>query len=62
MSGTTIQYGNGSIGDASGRREFAKWDAAIEELISLGMIKKTGKKDDIYTITNVGYKHLEAKS
>ena len=62
MSGTIIQYGNKSVGDVSGRREFAKWDAAIDELISLGMIKNIGKKDDIYTITNVGYKHLETKS
>ncbi len=60
MSGTTIQYGNGSIGDASGRREFAKWDAAIEELLASGLIKKIGKKDDIFTITDAGYKYLEA--
>ena len=60
MSGTTIQYGNKSIGDSSGRREFAKWDAAIEELLASGLIKRIGKKDDIFTITDAGYKCLEA--
>lgn len=62
MSGTSIQYGNNAVGDASGRREFAKWDAAIDELLANGFIKKIGKKDDIYTITDAGYKHLETKS
>ena len=62
MSGTSIQYGNNAVGDASGRREFAKWDAAIDELLANGFIKKIGKKDDIFTITDAGYKHLETKS
>ena len=52
MSGTSIQYGNNAVGDASGRREFAKWDAAIDELLANGFIKKIGKKDDIFTITD----------
>ena len=59
LSGTHIQYGKQTIGDASGRREFAKWDAAIDELLCLGLIKKIGKKDDIYVITDAGYKLLE---
>ena len=62
MSGTSIQYGNNAVGDASGRREFAKWDAAIDELLANGFIKKIGKKDDIFIITDAGYKHLETKS
>ncbi len=62
MSGTSIQYGNNAVGDSSGRREFAKWDAAIDELLANGFIKKIGKKDDIFTITDAGYKHLETKS
>lgn len=62
MSGTTIQYGNNAVGDASERREFAKWDAAIDELLANGFIKKIGKKDDIFIITDAGYKHLETKS
>jgi hypothetical protein len=59
LSGNHIQYGKQAIEDTLGRREFAKWDAAIDELLCLGLIKKIGKKDDIYVITDAGYKLLE---
>lgn len=61
LSGTTIQYGQKAVGNAIGQREFAKWDAAIDDLIRYGFIKKIGKKDDIYQITNAGYAHLESQ-
>lgn len=60
LSGTTIQYGRKAVGNHIGQREFSKWDSAIDELIKNGFIKRIGKKDEIYQITNAGYEQLES--
>lgn len=61
LSGTTIQYGEKSIADTKGQREFAKWDSAIDTLVEKRFIKKVSTKDYIYKITNAGYEYLEKK-
>lgn len=59
LSGTTIHYGQKSIADNQGQREFAKWDSAVDTLVEKGFIKKVSTKDYIYKITNAGYEYLE---
>lgn len=60
QSGKTINYGNKCHSEAEGRREFSKWEAAIEELIKLKYIEVRGKKGEIFVITNAGYNYLES--
>lgn len=62
LSGTSIKYGDCVVSDVLGYREFSKWDAAINELLDKGLIKKIGKRDEIYIITNAGYDYLERES
>lgn len=59
MSGAYIQYGEKRIEENKGRREFVKWESAIDELQGKGFIKKISKEDEIYKITNAGYEYLE---
>ena len=40
MSGACIQYGEKRIEENKGRREFVKWESAIDELYGKGFIKK----------------------
>lgn len=61
LSGTSIQYGEKSIEEKDGQREFVKWESAIEELQSKYFIKKISKKDEIYQITKAGYEYLESQ-
>jgi len=61
FSGVSIHYGEKSIKENNGQREFAKWKSAIEELKVNGFIKRIGIKDEIYKITNNGYKYLESQ-
>lgn len=61
MSGKLIQYGEKSIEEKKGRREFIKWEVAIDELRGKGFIEKASKKDDIYQISNAGYEYLESQ-
>ena len=59
-SGKTIQYGNKSHSQAEGQQEFSKWEAAIDELLKLEMIKPAGSKGEILTITRKGFELLES--
>lgn len=59
-SGKIIQYGSKSHSQAEGQQEFSKLEAAIDELLKLEMIKPTGSKGEIFTITRKGFELLES--
>ena len=46
--------------DSNEPRELAKWEAAVEQLLNSGYIKRTGKKDLIYQVTEKGYNISDA--
>lgn len=57
LSGLTVQAGNTAMNKPGVRREEARMEAAVKELISKGFLTQTGK--DIFQITDAGYKFLD---
>jgi hypothetical protein len=55
LSGTIIQTNNKNFTGSSDRREVAKWEAAIEELISNNLLVERGHKGESFEISNLGY-------
>ncbi len=55
IGGTHIQTNGKNLIASQERREVAKWDAAMEELISTNLIAAIGQKGEIFEITNLGY-------
>jgi len=56
MEGTDVQTnGKNLIAENSNRREVAKWEQAIVELATEGLIVGQGYKGEIYQVTNLGY-------
>lgn len=56
--GVIIQAGNASLNKPGIRREEARMEAAVRELISKGLLTQTGT--DVFQITNLGYSYLDA--
>ncbi len=52
-TGQFIKVGNKDFGEDNNPRSEAEWEAAIEELESLGYIKL--KSEDYYTVTSIGF-------
>ena len=57
LSGLIVQAGNTAMNKPGVRREEARMEAAVKELISKGFLTQTGK--DIFQITDEGYKFLD---
>jgi hypothetical protein len=57
LRGLTIQAGTTSMNEPGVRREEARMEAAVKELISKGYLTQTG--NDIFQLTDSGYKFLE---
>lgn len=55
ISGTSISAGRWNFVGDGGRREEARWQAAIEELERAGYIEQVGTKGEIYQVTHMGY-------
>ncbi|EAR28495.1 hypothetical protein [Pseudoalteromonas tunicata] len=59
LSGRLIQAGGESFGGERGR-ETAKWDAALEELLSYGLVAARGYKGEVFELTNKGWEVADA--
>ena len=55
MGGTSISSNGKQFCATKELREIAKWRGAIESLLNENLIKRTGSKDEIYTMTDMGY-------
>ena len=60
LNGSSINVGDKSYSSNLGAREFAKYEAAIEELLQNGMIQAVGKKGEVFKVTNAGFEYLES--
>lgn len=54
IGGKTIQVGGQQLGGESGR-ESAKWEAALDELISEGLVVERGNKGQVFELTHKGW-------
>jgi len=52
---TAIQTNGKNLVPSSVRREIAKWEQALEELVEKGLIVKRGNKGETFEVTNTGY-------
>jgi len=59
VGGQEIQAGKQSFGD-SNRREFAKWEAALRELVNQGLVVDRGYKGEIFELTHEGWPVVDA--
>ena len=57
LNGLIVQAGNAVMNKRGGRREEARMEAAVKELISKGFLIQKG--EDIFQITDAGYKFLD---
>ena len=55
MSGSHVQANGKSFGEGSDRRTFARWEFAIEQLESTGLITAKGHKHEVFAVTAKGY-------
>ena len=60
LSGTSYCAGKVCLNESNEPRELAKWEAALEQLLNGGYIKRIGKKDPIYQVTEKGYSISDA--
>ena len=61
LSGTTIQTTPKCYSSSMGDREFSRWEAALDELVREGYMKRYGKDGCLLKLTNKGYTYLENK-
>jgi hypothetical protein len=62
LAGRIIQAGSKEFGQMDDRRSMAKWDYALQELLNLGLIERTGqggKGDKIYQLGQRGYEVVQ---
>ncbi|EMN6212052.1 TPA: hypothetical protein I7787_21920 [Vibrio vulnificus] len=59
LSDRNIQTGNSSFG-YDGQKSFAKYEAALDELVRAGFVKELGNKGQVFEITHKGWKLIEA--
>lgn len=55
LGGTHVQVNGKDLVSSNERREIAKWEAAIEELVWKELLKGVGDKREIFELTNLGY-------
>lgn len=55
MGGTLIQVSGKNLIDSDDRREVAKWEGAIRELLGNDLLVERGHKGEMFEITNLGY-------
>ena len=54
VGGKKFQVAEKVFGE-DGERDFARFDAALDELISLGLVKPVGSKDQVFELTHNGW-------
>ena len=55
LGGASVQAGRKVLNEGSDRRSQAKWEGALRELTSLGLIRDNGYKGEIFEVTREGY-------
>lgn len=55
IGGSSVQTNGKNLTPSEERREIAKWEAALEQLLSEGLITARGHKGEVFEITNLGY-------
>lgn len=55
MGGTDIQINGKNIIPSNERREVAKWEQALEELLNKALIVARGQKGEVFEVSNLGY-------
>lgn len=60
LGGTSVSASRWNFVKIQNRREIARWEDAVDELLRAGFIKRVGKKDKIYNVTTDGYKVADA--
>jgi hypothetical protein len=55
IGGTAIQTNGKNLIPSKERREVAKWEQALEELMSMDLVVDSGHKGEVFEITNLGY-------
>ena len=55
LGGTDVQTNGKNFIESNERREVARWEAAIDELVENELIIERGLKGEIFEITNLGY-------
>lgn len=55
IGGTDVQTNGKNLIQSKDRREVARWEAAIQELIEEGLLIERGHKGEIFEVTNFGY-------
>ncbi|MBF4395344.1 DUF4062 domain-containing protein, partial [Vibrio anguillarum] len=53
LGGTNVQTNSKNFIESNERREVARWEAAIDELVSKGLLVERGYKGEIFEITNL---------
>ncbi len=55
LNGTSIQTNRKNLIGSNERREIAKWESALEELINNDLVVERGHKGQVFHISNLGY-------
>ncbi|WP_210638878.1 DUF4062 domain-containing protein [Pseudomonas sp. Tri1] len=55
IGGTDIQTNGRNLIDSRERRDVAKWESALEELLKLDLVTARGSKGEVYEVTNLGF-------
>jgi hypothetical protein len=59
IGGTDIQTNGKNVIPSGERREVAKWEQALKELIALDLVVARGQKGEFFELTNLGYQIAE---
>lgn len=55
IGGTDIQTNGKNFIQSNERREVAKWEAALEELVAQGLLVARGHKGEVFEVSSLGY-------
>lgn len=55
LGGTALQTNGKNLISSKDRREIAKWEHALEQLIQEGLVVTRGLKGEIFEVSNLGY-------
>ncbi|MNT22730.1 hypothetical protein D3C72_1581240 [compost metagenome] len=59
IGGTDIQTNGKNVIPSGERREVAKWEQALNELVALNLVVERGQKGEFFELTNLGYQIAE---
>ena len=59
LSGTYIETNGENFIVTQERREVAKWEDALEELLNMGFVQLKGLSGDIFVVSKNGYDYIE---